>query len=199
MEDVEVASVTWEEKVRTCDSDLAEGRCLAEQGVPTYAPGSGCWFVTFSTGDTGRFAAIWCATGTKLCVRSDPLLRDTVAFAETEATKAAAAGVPRGETVMAPRLLEDCIPVVTPDCRLVPGLNLFVMGRYAGLELGPGAVNLMGARAGAARIARALRASHPGLVIDAHPASTAASAGATTKTDGEGGVRSGRKNRRKKG
>lgn len=35
--------------------------------------------------------------------------------------------------------------------------KLFVMGAYAALQLGPGALNLMGARQGGARIARSLK------------------------------------------
>ncbi len=49
------------------------------------------------------------------------------------------------------------LPILTEDLRISAGVDFFVMGEYAALSLGPGAVNLMGARAGAARIARELR------------------------------------------
>ena len=51
----------------------------------------------------------------------------------------------------------------------MPGLDLFVMGQYAGVQLGPGALNLMGGRAGAARIARALTRRNPALGLCAYP------------------------------
>ena len=36
-------------------------------------------------------------------------------------------------------------------------INAFILGQHAGLTLGPGSVNLMGARAGAARVAEVLK------------------------------------------
>jgi hypothetical protein len=49
------------------------------------------------------------------------------------------------------------LPILTEELRITAGADFFVMGEYAALSLGPGAVNLMGARAGAARIAKELR------------------------------------------
>lgn len=48
---------------------------------------------------------------------------------------------------------------LTPELRVAPGQNIYVLGDSAALQLGPGAVNLMGARAGAARVARAIKTS----------------------------------------
>lgn len=144
-EGVEVASITWRPREQG-----------AGDGGSDYTVGSGEWFVSFTTGETGLYDVIWSASGTTLSARTDPLLRDTLAFAEAEAT-------------LHPRILEDAVPVVTEACRLVEGLDLFLMGKYAGLQLGPGAVNLMGARAGAARICHALRSQCP--VLFGAPAS----------------------------
>ena len=85
------------------------------------------------------FDYIWFGTGTVVDVSSDPLLDS---------------------------LWEDCpiqtfdgLPALTKELRWSDDVNLFMMGDYAGLQLGPGAVNLMGARAGAARIVNALQRS----------------------------------------
>ena len=146
MEGAEVASVAWEEGPR----GLGYEASLAAR--------DGSWLVTFSTGEVASFDAIWCATGTVLDARRDPLLRGTVEFA---------AG--RADLPNAPTLEGGRTPVLDADLRLVPGLDLFVEGQYAGVQLGPGALNLMGGRAGAARIARALTRRNPALGLCAYP------------------------------
>ena len=48
------------------------------------------------------------------------------------------------------------MPRLTEDLRIREDINAFILGQHAGLTLGPGAVNLMGGRAGAARVAQAI-------------------------------------------
>ena len=75
---------------------------------------------------------IWLATGMKLDFANEPLVRHL-----------------HVETV-------DGLPVLSKN--LCCCENIHVMGAYAALELGPGSLNLMGARSGAFRIAQALTA-----------------------------------------
>ena len=49
------------------------------------------------------------------------------------------------------------LPKLTDELRINNGINAFILGEHAGLTLGPGSVNLMGARAGASRVAEALK------------------------------------------
>ena len=83
----------------------------------------------------------WLATGTRPDVRLDPALAAVVDHHL------------------------DGIPVTDHDLR-VGGIDLFVSGRLAMLELGPAAGNLWGARTAARRIGRALT----GLDLDADAA-----------------------------
>ena len=46
---------------------------------------------------------------------------------------------------------------LTPGLRWKEGMDFFVLGAYAAYQLGPGSLNLMGAQAGAARVARELK------------------------------------------
>ena len=46
---------------------------------------------------------------------------------------------------------------LTPGLRWRQGMDFFVLGAYAAYQLGPGSLNLMGAQAGAARVARELK------------------------------------------
>ncbi|KAK7460452.1 hypothetical protein VKT23_009173 [Stygiomarasmius scandens] len=50
----------------------------------------------------------------------------------------------------------DGFPVLTEDLKWRKDVPLFVMGGYAGLQLGPGGLNLIGSKDGAERIANAL-------------------------------------------
>lgn len=49
------------------------------------------------------------------------------------------------------------LPFLQPDLSWSPGENFYTMGAMAGLQLGPDALNLAGARHGACRIARKVR------------------------------------------
>jgi hypothetical protein len=53
-------------------------------------------------------------------------------------------------------IVKDRLPRLTEDLRIREDINAFILGQHAGLTLGPGAVNLMGGRAGAARVAQAI-------------------------------------------
>jgi len=96
------------------------------------------WEVQLSGGQDGPllFDTIWCATGTKVDVRLDATFSGLENYFD---------------------IVGDRLPKLTEDLRLNKNLNAFVLGQHAGLTLGPGSVNLMGARGGAARVAQALR------------------------------------------
>ncbi|CAM9770211.1 unnamed protein product, partial [Heterosigma akashiwo] len=82
---------------------------------------------------------IICATGTSTSLTNEPLLSSFCSQMEfTSSTNQAK---------------------LTPDLRIADGQNVYVLGDAAALQLGPDAGNLMGARAGAARVARAIRKS----------------------------------------
>ena len=53
------------------------------------------------------------------------------------------------------------MPLITEDLQWREDVPFFVAGGYAGLQLGPGAANLIGSRAGAERIANGLGAAFP--------------------------------------
>eukprot|EP00945_MAST-04E_sp_MAST-4E-sp1_P004650 g4650.t1 len=109
---------------------------------------SNLWEVQFSGDHDGPlfFDTIWCATGTKVDVRLDATFKGLEGYFN---------------------IVGDRLPKLTNDLRLHADLNAFVLGEHAGLTLGPGSVNLMGARGGAARVAEALRRA--GSVPGRHP------------------------------
>lgn len=95
------------------------------------------WEVRFRSSDEPfYFDCIWCATGTKIDVNEDPIFQGLLPYMT---------------------LVDERMPVLTDCLQVNEKINAFVMGEHAGLALGPGSVNLMGGRAGAARIAEALR------------------------------------------
>jgi hypothetical protein len=61
--------------------------------------------------------------------------------------------------------------VTAADLRVAPGCDCFVMGAYAAMELGPDALNLAGAQAGARRIYSHLASSGPHKHVDGAGAS----------------------------
>lgn len=91
---------------------------------------------TFCSGAVARFDHIWLACGAVMDVQQHPLLSQLQAQAPIE--------------------LINGLPAVTDDLQWRPDTPVFLMGEWSALQLGPGANNLMGARAGAARIAHAL-------------------------------------------
>ena len=94
------------------------------------------WAVQFRDADDVRwFDTIWCATGTKI-----------------EMTQGVFQSLSRHMNIVRNRL-----PKLTDDLRIAEDINAFILGQHAGLTLGPGSVNLMGGRAGAARVAEALK------------------------------------------
>ncbi len=173
LEDTEVESIVWQQR--------SAGEDDYEKSIATR---DGNWLVTYSDGVMEVYDAIWCATGTILDARKDPLLRDTVAFADAR------------EDLPDALLLNNRLPVLDEECRLVPGLDLFVMGQYAGIQLGPGAVNLMGGRAGAARVARALARRTRRIGICAYPKASDASKSGTSRSAAKGRKRKGRRKKR---
>ena len=84
---------------------------------------------------------IWLATGTEMNFTKERCVHDLV----------------RDECVPC----HNGLPILNPDLSLPLRTEtlgkLFVMGAYAALELGPGALNLMGARQGGCRIAHSLK------------------------------------------
>ncbi|KAK3274280.1 hypothetical protein CYMTET_17533 [Cymbomonas tetramitiformis] len=99
------------------------------------------WLVSFDVGDERIFNAIWCATGTITDFGTEKLFDDLRQYSAA-----------RGENIR----VEGGIPCLTEDLRLAENLNVFIMGNAAALRVGPGALNLMGGKAAAGRIAEAL-------------------------------------------
>jgi cation diffusion facilitator CzcD-associated flavoprotein CzcO len=93
------------------------------------------WQVSCSHGTHSQYDRIWLATGSQLNVMLHPLLGMVQAAHPTE--------IVRG------------LPVLDRHLRW-PGLELFVMGGLAGLQVGPTARNLSGARMASDRIVPAL-------------------------------------------
>ena len=104
------------------------------------------WEVLFKgySGEEGLFYydVIWCATGTKPDITSE---------------KSIFKGLSEEMEIVGGKL-----PKLTNELRIKEGINAFVLGQLAGLILGPGSLNLMGGRAGAARVAEALKANSLG-------------------------------------
>ncbi|MGH2770955.1 MAG: hypothetical protein ACRDJF_10610 [Actinomycetota bacterium] len=82
-------------------------------------------------GRTLEVHRIWLATGTTLSVHTDRLLS--------------------GLATVAPAEIIEGLPMLDSACRW-PGTQLHVMGGLAGLQLGPFARNLIGARMASERI-----------------------------------------------
>jgi cation diffusion facilitator CzcD-associated flavoprotein CzcO len=93
------------------------------------------WRVRCSHGIESQYDRIWCATGSQLNVMQHPLLKLVQATHPTELVRG--------------------LPVLDRHLRW-PGLELFVMGGLAGLQVGPTSRNLSGARMASDRIAPAL-------------------------------------------
>jgi cation diffusion facilitator CzcD-associated flavoprotein CzcO len=98
-------------------------------------PLSGGWQVTLAGGTELVVDEIWLATGWEYHVDQVPLL-DPVRRSH-------------------PAVTAEGLPGLEPDLAW-PGTDLFLMGALAGLQLGPTALNLSGARQAAARITAAI-------------------------------------------
>ena len=81
------------------------------------------------------YDAIWCATGTRIDMKAG-VFKSLSKHIETVCGR---------------------LPKLTEDLRINKNINAFILGQHAGLTLGPGSVNLMGARAGASRVAETLK------------------------------------------
>jgi len=95
----------------------------------------GSWEIHCQNGTALRAERIWLATGQRLGVSQQPLLRQL--------------------QQQCPIALVHDQPVLENDLRW-PGTSVHVMGGLASLQLGPGARNLFGGREAALRIARAV-------------------------------------------
>ncbi|MBP0021444.1 MAG: SidA/IucD/PvdA family monooxygenase [Cyanobacteria bacterium SBLK] len=93
------------------------------------------WRVECSDGSHLEAERIWCATGTTLDIRQNPLMADVLATYPTQIIQG--------------------LPVLDAHLRL-PNSQLFVMGGYAALQVGPVARNLAGGRLACDRIVPAI-------------------------------------------
>lgn len=105
----------------------------ADDGCTT--PGE--WEVYMADGSVQAYDIIWLATGSVFDVQKDPLLGDL--FTQRPVDHVGG------------------LPVIEPTLRWCPGCEVYVMGAFAALSLGPDALNLTGARTGACRICSVLR------------------------------------------
>ncbi len=93
------------------------------------------WRVECSDGLHLRADRIWCATGTTLDITQNPLMTDVLAAYPTQIIQG--------------------LPVLDAHLRL-PKSQMFLMGGYAALQVGPVARNLAGGRLACARIVPAI-------------------------------------------
>ncbi|WP_272128960.1 FAD/NAD(P)-binding protein [Spirulina sp. CS-785/01] len=93
------------------------------------------WLVKCSDGSHLQAERIWCATGTTLDISQNPLMTDVLATYPTKIIQG--------------------LPVLDAHLRL-PGSQLFLMGGYAALQVGPVARNLAGGRLACDRIVPAI-------------------------------------------
>ncbi|KAK9768241.1 hypothetical protein K7432_001263 [Basidiobolus ranarum] len=98
------------------------------------------WKVELTNDTNISASAIWLSTGR--CQNSEINLNREIAFKKVI-------------DQLNVKLIEG-LPVVTEDLRLAAGENIFIMGAFAALQLGPNALNLIGARSGSERIASAI-------------------------------------------
>ena len=97
----------------------------------------GEWEVYFTDGSIGHYDKIWLCTGSNLSAKDDPLLGSLLA--------------------QRPIDLVGGLPVLEPTLRWNRETEVYIMGAFAGLQLGPDALNLAGARTGSVRIDKAIR------------------------------------------
>ena len=85
------------------------------------------WEITFSSSDeTEMFDYIWLATGSVVDVKKEDLFSKLLEKVEVEVING--------------------LPVIQNDLTWANGCGMYIMGAYAALQLGPGALNLAGAR-----------------------------------------------------
>jgi hypothetical protein len=125
--EVEVEAAVW--------LDADDARAAGEEAAA--AERGGCWEVYFSDGETERFDRIWLATGSEFDVAKDPLLGPLMRER--------------------PVPVEGGLPVLERTLRWRRDTEVYVMGPFAALQLGPDALNLAGGKTGACRIDAALR------------------------------------------
>jgi FAD-NAD(P)-binding len=138
-----IAELRGERRGSVPPADLAELRTAAVGGRLVLACGGALHHVTWS-GASGEavvgherlgFDRLWLATGHSFHVGAEPLLED---LCRTH-----------------PILVVAGLPALAADCRW-PGTAVHVMGGLAGLQVGPLARNIAGARMAAERIAASL-------------------------------------------
>ncbi|KAG0576446.1 hypothetical protein KC19_5G080600 [Ceratodon purpureus] len=97
---------------------------------------------------------IWLATGNAMDFRKEPVVESLQTSLQTHGLEIRTQGkLPVLNQDLSLQLVDCMGCMARPD----HGVGVHVMGAYAALELGPGALNLMGARAGACRISRSIR------------------------------------------
>ncbi|XP_033866444.2 uncharacterized protein zgc:113276 isoform X1 [Acipenser ruthenus] len=98
------------------------------------------WAISLSTSERWSGDRIWLATGCKLDVTQDSLLSDVIKEF--------------------PIQILDGWPSISENLQWAPGCDLYLMGQYSALQIGPHAVNLAGGQAASARIAKAIHYKH---------------------------------------
>ncbi|KAF8055740.1 purine nucleoside phosphorylase [Scenedesmus sp. PABB004] len=125
---------------------------------------AGRWDVLLEDGDVLHAERLWLATGSAVDARAEPLLAGLLA--------------------RLPVPVVAGLPAVQPSLEWRAGAGLYVLGAYAALQLGPGALNLAGAKTGSVRLARALRSALPALAPPGR--GPAPAPGADNRSDGGG-------------
>lgn len=117
-----------------CTSLPAATMCSSSSSSSSGEDEGGEWEVTFSSSsETERFDYIWLGTGSIVDVKKEPLFTQLLEKVKIEVING--------------------LPVIQNDLNWARGCGAYIMGAYAALQLGPGALNIAGARTASSIIA----------------------------------------------
>ncbi|XP_028836502.1 uncharacterized protein LOC114790529 isoform X2 [Denticeps clupeoides] len=112
------------------------------------------WKVALSNSEMWTGDQIWLATGCKLDVKQDPMLSDVLREF--------------------PIQVIEGWPCILENLKWAPGCPLYMMGQYAGLQIGPHAVNLAGGQAASLLISKDIIGQKPNADAQAEKSRTEA-------------------------
>ncbi|GMH43562.1 hypothetical protein BSKO_11484 [Bryopsis sp. KO-2023] len=125
------------------DELVEEGRCTvleyAEVWDANWSNEEEAFDMYLSSGLRLSVGRVWLATGSDIDISEEPLFSNLMESHPLET--------------------QSGYPVLQPDLRWAPEWDLFVMGAYSALSMGPDAINLAGARRAGFKIADCIKAS----------------------------------------
>lgn len=124
---------------------------------------AGQWEVWLQDGSVLSAHRLWLATGSVVDARAEPLLAQLLA--------------------VLPVPIVGGLPAIQPSLEWCDGAGVFMLGAYAALALGPGALNLAGAKTASVVLDRQLRRVLSGLLPGQVVSGSAGSGGSTSSED----------------